>query len=153
MTLAATWEARARASELVLTEDDRSVAHEPNSISRRAGELPAELALRTIRHLASVEKRRACVRRAVLTVGESLAQPMLAARELIARTLIAHMARAGGGRISFVVPPGSGDEQRQALAELAETLGPDAASAGVSIELSFELAQAPPAPDSGVRHR
>ncbi len=155
MAMALPREAPARPQALVVLEDASARAPDANqtTVCRRDGELPAELALRTIRLLASIEHRRGRVRQAVLVAGDSVAAPMLAARRLIARTLLAHVARAGGGRLLIAAGVEGGEEQRRALLELAESLREESPNPSLSIELCLDGSLVQPPPDSGVRAR
>lgn len=107
-------------------------------IAQQAEETPAELALRVVQRLALLEAGGHGVVTAVLAAGHAGGDEVYAARCVIARTMLAHMAgRSRAGGLVFAASEEIDEGRRVELLELAETLIGQLAGTRLSIGLHF----------------
>jgi hypothetical protein len=112
------------------------VAQEPESP-------PAELALRAIHKISTLERVDRPVVMGVVAAGQHAASDnddVFAARCLIARAMLTQMSGLGSGSIVFSCPEQTPDRARADLLELAGTLTNQLAGSDLSVGLRFETA-------------
>ena len=100
-------------------------------------ERPAEIALRAVRRLATIERTGRHVSLAILAVSRNDSRSVWSTRELIARTVIRHMHEGGGGRLLFSCHGGVDEELRSRLLELGHDLVSELESANVTCVVHF----------------
>lgn len=106
-------------------------------VARNPSERPAELALRAVRRVARIEATNARVERAVMVLDGGRAGLALAARLLVARTILAHMAAHGSGELVLVASGASEPDLRRELREVAALLLSEVAGTPVTVSLRF----------------
>jgi hypothetical protein len=95
-----------------------------------------DLLLRLAAHIASSERRSRAFSSASFVLGRGADAQTLAAREVVARTLLTHLETASGGELVLVAPAASAAE-RDDLLLLVERLLADLETRAVSIRLQF----------------
>jgi hypothetical protein len=86
------------------------------------GEAPAELEARVLRRLAQLQSSDRVVLEAVIAAGAAGGDEILAARDNLARTILAHMTANGAGEIALAAGSDARPELRHELMALAEAL-------------------------------
>lgn len=119
--------------------EDTMVLHQSSE------ESPAELAVRTIRRIASIERSGQGVARAVILLGPRLDQQAMAARQLLARALLVHAQVVALGSSELVLTVGSQADPalRHQLMALVEALVGEPEACSMAIRLRFDS----PSPD------
>jgi hypothetical protein len=123
------------APELRADEDDEWA--EIVLVSQAEDERPADLALRTVRRMAALEKSRRFVTEATLVLGEGDERPRLAARDLITRTILSHMTEAKQGQLMLAAEAVQDPEIRHALIVLVGDLARELEPCGITIGVRF----------------
>jgi hypothetical protein len=106
-------------------------------LAQSDGELPVSLMLRVGSAIGALEQAQRSLGRAVLVVGRRGGAQVSAARVLIARTLLSHMAARGTGELS-IVASGVEAEVRHELMSLVEELLGEHEQCSVPIRLRIE---------------
>lgn len=141
---------RGRRLRLVVVEDNAeglgpylsANASEDTMVIRQSSEeSPAELAVRAIRRIASIERSGQGVAKAVVLLAPRVDQQAMAARQLIARALLVHARIVPGGSSELVLAVGSRTDPalRHRLMALVEALvgEPEACSMAIRIRFDF----------------
>jgi hypothetical protein len=118
-------------------------------VAQSAGEAALTLALRTVEHIVAIERSGHAIAPAIIVLSPSLDSQVLAARGLIARAMLNHMAERRSGEL-LLVARGIEAAARDALLSLVETLLDEYSNRGVTIRLQFRLTLPPVALKSGV---
>lgn len=120
-----------------LTEMQRVVPEVVVVAADRDG-TPAELALRVLQRLQSLESGDARVELAAVLAGNAPAtDEVFEARCLIARAVLRHMAAAGIGKLAFSAPSNLPDASRHELMALVGTLTDQLVGTQMSISIRF----------------
>jgi len=135
---------------LLIAEEGASVAHRRTSGNNGHSELaifvpagsdsPSRLALRTLRHIADIERSGQRISRAVITAGARSDGQVLAARSLVARALIAHQTAVGCGELVLVTRADAGSRAQHELLALAGTLTSELGTSRISIRVLIDCA-------------
>jgi hypothetical protein len=123
-------------------------SEETTLVAEGAADPVLDLPFRVVGRLAFLERVALPVSRALLLVAPRLDAESVAARELVARTLLAHMASAGGGEL-VLVADGADVDLRQSLLALVERLVMDHENIPVIMRLQLRTAPPPVARASG----
>jgi hypothetical protein len=118
-------------------------------VSQAVDERPADLALRTVRRMAALERAKRYVTEALLVLGDGDERPRLAARDLVVRTILSHMSEAKQGQLMFAAESINDPEARHRLIVLAGDLASEVEPCGITIGVRF--ARPAPRKASGVR--
>jgi hypothetical protein len=99
---------------------------------------PAELALRVLHRLQSLEADHSRVEYAAVLAGTSAAtDEVFEARCRVARAVLRHMARSGTGKLAFAAPSNLPDNSRHELMALVGTLTDQLVGTEMSISIRF----------------
>jgi hypothetical protein len=132
-----------------LSVDDGDEWAELVVVSQAVDERPADLALRTVRRMASLERAKRFVTEALFVLADGQERPRLAARELIVRTILSHMSEAKCGQLMLAAEAISDVEARHRLIVLAGDLASEVEPCGITIGVRFT--RPPRRKTSGVR--
>jgi hypothetical protein len=126
--------ARAIDSHLLPEECEETVV-----VYQSKGELPVELALRSVRRIGMLERSGRGIGRAVVLMAARHDDQSMAARHLLARALLihVHIALAGAGELIFAVGGGADVDLRYELVGLVEALIGEPGCSSVPIRLRF----------------
>jgi hypothetical protein len=111
-------------------------------VADTGGGIASDLPLRVATRLGSLERQRRTLTSATLVLAGEHGSQAMARRELVARTLLAHLQAAGGGELILLASSG----ERDGLLELVEKLLRELDTRGVSIRLQFRHGKARRAP-------
>jgi hypothetical protein len=123
-------------------------SEETTLVAESAGDKALDLPFRVVERLAFLERSELPVCRTLLLVAPRLDAESVSARELVARTLLSHMASAGGGEL-VLVADGAEVDLRQSLLALVEKLAMDHEKIPVIMRLQLRAAPPPVARVSG----
>jgi hypothetical protein len=141
-------EAGAEFPDLVTAGD---VEAETEVVQQTVGdERPAEIALRAVRRLATIERTGRRVAVVVLGVGRNADRAVWSTRELITRTVVRHMEERGGGQVLFCCHGQVDPDLRSELLALGRSLTTELGGGRVSASVRFSGREDVPA-RSGVR--
>lgn len=100
----------------------------------------AELAVRVIQRIASIERSGQGVAKAVVLLGPRLDQQAMAARQLLARALLVHaqVAAMGSGELVLVVGSQADPALRHHLMALVEALVGEPEAGSMAIRIRFD---------------
>lgn len=99
---------------------------------------PGDLALRTLRHIAAVERSGQRIVRAVIGAGPRSCGQVLAARTLMARAVIAHQCSVGAGELIFTCTAGPGSRVQHELLALAGTLTSELGTSRIAVRVLLD---------------
>lgn len=106
-------------------------------VSQAQDERPADLALRTVRRMAALERARRYVTEALFVLGGGDERPRIAARELIVRTVLSHMSEGKRGQVMLAAEAIADAEARHRLIVLAGDLASEVEPCGITIGVRF----------------
>ncbi|HEX5098972.1 MAG TPA: hypothetical protein VFV94_05705 [Polyangiaceae bacterium] len=118
-------------------------------ITSQAAATPMDLPLEVAERVARLERRQLPVGDATFFVAPTCDVQASAARELIIRTLVAHLATAGSGQLTLVARDADGELRDRLLGLVGLLLGELGAEA-VVIRLQFRDGERAAPPSSGV---
>jgi hypothetical protein len=105
-------------------------------VAEAATDSLTELTLRLAAHIESSDRRNRAFSSATFVLGRGADVQAVAARELVARTLLTHLTTAGGGELVLLASQASASERDEFIL-LVEKLLTDLESRSVSIRLQF----------------
>jgi hypothetical protein len=111
-------------------------ADETVVVAQAPGEAASTLALRTVDHVAAIERSGRAIAPAIIVLSPSLDSQVLAARSLSARAMLTHMAERRSGEL-LLVARGLTATARDAVLSLVEKLLDEYSNRGVTIRLQF----------------
>ncbi len=132
-----------------LREENHDQWEEVVVVTQNDDERPADLALRTVRRVAALERARRFVTEAIFVLGDGEERPRLAARDLITRSILSHMTEAKQGRLMLAAEAVIDPEHRHRLIVLAGDLAGEVEPCGITIGVRFTAP--PPRAESGVQ--
>lgn len=106
-------------------------------VAQHPREPDTELVVRTTRQLALLDRNHQAASAAVLAVGSPKTASATASRELVARTLLRHLAASDGGELVLFARHAS-PELRKDVMTLASALVPALAGTHVSVRVRFD---------------
>ncbi len=109
-------------------------------LARSAGESPILFALRAIHRIAAIDGHASALVQAVIVTAPNADQTLLAARALIAQSLLSCLLRAGSGQLVLSSDQVPNAESRVALVALTRALLAQAQASRVTIRLKFGTA-------------
>ena len=117
-------------------------------VAEQPPDRPADLALRAIRRIATLERGGKAATEAIAVLGGNDGEPARAARNMLARALLAHLLAAGEGTL-VLTAPGASSCLRAELFGLLGELSAELGRSQVTVSLRFGASESHE--DSGVR--